>query len=54
MQNRVTVGERDAAGNLTVSGNDYRVLKPVLVMDPNRNRSAVIFRLVRPRSRHGA
>jgi RHS repeat-associated protein len=41
--NRVTVGERDAAGNLTVQGNDYRVLKPKLVMDPNRNRSAVIF-----------
>jgi RHS repeat-associated protein len=39
--NRVTVGERDAAGNLTHSGNDYRVLQPRLVMDPNRNRTEV-------------
>ena len=41
--NRVTVGERDAAGNLTVSGNDYRVLQPQLMMDANRNRAAVAF-----------
>ena len=41
--NRVTVGERDAAGNLTTQGNDYRVLQPGLVMDPNRNRTAVAF-----------
>ncbi len=40
---RVTAGERDAAGNLTVPGNDYRVLQPRLVMDPNRNRSVVAF-----------
>jgi len=32
--NRVTVGERDAAGNLTIPGNDYRVLQPRLMMDP--------------------
>lgn len=41
--NRITSGERDAAGNLTTPANDYRVLQPRLVMDPNRNRSAVVF-----------
>lgn len=41
--NRVTVGERDAAGNLVTQGNDYRVLQPRLLMDPNRNRTAVAF-----------
>ena len=41
--NLVTVGERDAAGAVTVDGNDYRVLAPRLVSDPNRNRSAVAF-----------
>lgn len=41
--NRVTVGERDPAGNLTAQGNDYRVLQPRRVMDPNRNRTAVAF-----------
>jgi hypothetical protein len=43
--NRVTVGERLPNGNLDPSkpGNDYRVLQPRLVMDPNRNRSAVRF-----------
>jgi RHS repeat-associated protein len=41
--NRVTVGERDAAGNLTAAGNDYRVLQPGLMTDPNRNRTAVAF-----------
>ena len=39
--NRVTVGERNAAGAITVQGNDYRVLQPTLVSDPNRNRAAV-------------
>ncbi|HXH09025.1 MAG TPA: toxin TcdB middle/C-terminal domain-containing protein [Alphaproteobacteria bacterium] len=43
LDNRVTVGERDAAGAITRSGNDYRVLQPRLVSDPNRNRSAVAF-----------
>ncbi len=43
MDNRVTAGERDALGNLTLVGNDYRVLQPRLVMDPNRNRNAVAF-----------
>lgn len=41
--NRVTVGERDGAGNLVIQGNDYRVLQPRLVMEPNRNRTAVAF-----------
>ena len=43
LDNRVTVGERNAAGDITRSGNDYRVLQPQLVSDPNRNRSAVAF-----------
>jgi hypothetical protein len=43
LDNRVIAGERDAAGNLTVQGNDYRVLQPWLTMDPNRNRSQVAF-----------
>lgn len=41
--NRVTVGERDAGGVITRRAQDYRVLQPALVMDPNRNRSAVVF-----------
>jgi RHS repeat-associated protein len=41
--NCVTVGERDAAGNLVSQGNDYRVLQPQLIMDPNRNRTAIAF-----------
>ncbi len=41
--NRVTVGERDASGAITRRAQDYRVLQPALVMDPNRNRSAVVF-----------
>jgi RHS repeat-associated protein len=41
--NRVTAGERDPAGNVTLVGNDYRVLQPWLMMDPNRNRTAVAF-----------
>jgi RHS repeat-associated protein len=41
--NRVTVGERDEAGNLTTPGNDYRVLQPRLMTEPNRNRTAAAF-----------
>ena len=41
--NRVTAGERDDQGRLTVDGNDYRMLQPKLVMDANRNRAAVAF-----------
>ena len=43
MGNRVTAGERDGAGNITTRSNDYRVLQPALMMDPNRNRAAVAF-----------
>lgn len=43
LNNRITVGERDAAGNITSQGNDYRVLQPFLIMDPNRNRALVSF-----------
>ena len=42
LQNKVTAGERDEPGNI-IGRIDYRVLQPVLVTDPNRNRSAVIF-----------
>ncbi len=41
--NRATVGERDDADNLSEPGNDYRVLQPRLMMDPNRNRTEVAF-----------
>jgi RHS repeat-associated protein len=40
--NRVTVGERSPNGNIA-PGNDYRVLQPWLMMDPNGNRTAVAF-----------
>jgi RHS repeat-associated protein len=38
--NCVTVGER---GAVPISGNDYRVLQPKLVTDPNGNRTEVAF-----------
>ena len=41
--NLVTVGERDPEGRPASDGNDYRVLAPRLVSDPNRNRAAVAF-----------
>ena len=43
--NRVTVGVRRPDGTLDPGkfGNDYRVLQPRLVMDPNRNRSGIAF-----------
>ncbi|WP_221413568.1 SpvB/TcaC N-terminal domain-containing protein [Peribacillus simplex] len=43
--NLITAGERNVDPNkpLVRSGLDYRMLQPVLVMDPNRNRSAVCF-----------
>jgi RHS repeat-associated protein len=43
--NRVTAGERDPDPTLPLArqGNDYRVLQPVLLMDANRNRSAVAY-----------
>jgi RHS repeat-associated protein len=38
------VESRDALGNrVTVEANDYRVLQPRLVSDPNRNQTAVAF-----------
>lgn len=42
---RVTVGERRPDGTIDPAKprNDYRVLQPVLVTDPNRNRAAVAF-----------
>jgi hypothetical protein len=43
LHNRVTSGGRDAAGVITRNGNDYRVLAPALLTDPNRNRTAVAF-----------
>jgi RHS repeat-associated protein len=43
--NRITVGERniDPTQPLVRAGQDYRLLQPALVMDPNRNRSAAAF-----------
>ena len=43
--NRITVGERaaDASQPPVALAHDYRVLQPAIVMDPNRNRSAVAF-----------
>ncbi len=45
LDNRVTVGERhtDPTRPPVRLTQDYRVLQPALVMDPNRNRSAVAF-----------
>ncbi|WP_223297266.1 SpvB/TcaC N-terminal domain-containing protein [Catenulispora acidiphila] len=45
LDNRVTAGERDATPDqrLVRRAQDYRVLQPELVMDANRNRSAVAF-----------
>ena len=37
--NQVTIGERGSAA----PGNDYRVLQPVAVMDPNRNRAQTAY-----------
>jgi RHS repeat-associated protein len=33
----------DALGNQTSAVNDYRVMQPAIITDPNNNRSAVIF-----------
>ncbi|MEV6409492.1 SpvB/TcaC N-terminal domain-containing protein [Streptomyces bobili] len=45
LDNRVTVGERhtDPSQPPDRLTQDYRMLQPALVMDPNRNRSAVAF-----------
>lgn len=43
--NRTTAGERDPNPMLPLvrRSHDYRVLQPSLLMDPNRNRAAVLF-----------
>lgn len=41
--NQVTVGERDSVGNIIAPGNDYRVLQPWNMTDPNGNRTQVAF-----------
>jgi len=43
VHNLVLVETRDAAGNITKSRTDYRVLAPKLVTDVNGNRTAVSF-----------
>lgn len=48
LDNRITVGERhyvlpDDTEMPWKDGNNYRVLQPSLIMDPNRNRSEVVF-----------
>src|SRR5262249_25656694 len=42
LHNTVTVGERGADASIT-NRNDYRVLQPALLTDPNGNRVAVVF-----------
>jgi RHS repeat-associated protein len=42
LQNKITIGTRNADGSVS-NGNDYRVLQPSLVTDPNGNRSEVVF-----------
>ncbi|TMQ09542.1 MAG: hypothetical protein E6J90_37785 [Deltaproteobacteria bacterium] len=49
--NLVTVGAHDATGALVDNGNDYRVLQPARIMDPNRNRKAVAPRRLARRLR---
>jgi RHS repeat-associated protein len=39
----LTAQTTDAVGNVTAATNDYRVLRPVLVTDPNGNQSAAAF-----------
>jgi len=39
----LATGTRDALGNRVTAVNDYRVLQPSLVTDPNRNRTAAVF-----------
>jgi RHS repeat-associated protein len=41
--NLITIGTRDDDGNVLTNANDYRLLMPSLVTDPNGNRSAVAF-----------
>ena len=41
--NLLVTSASDALGNLVAAANDYRVLQPRLVSDPNRNRTAAAF-----------
>jgi hypothetical protein len=41
--NLLVVKTEDALGNIVTANNDYRVLQPELVTDPNGNRSQVAF-----------
>ena len=43
LANLMTVGERDGSGQHVSAGQDYRVLQPFLVTDPNGNRRAASF-----------
>lgn len=45
LNNSITVGERLPNGDLNPAklGNDYRLLQPKRLMDPNRNRTQVVF-----------
>jgi RHS repeat-associated protein len=43
LDNRVTAGTRNPDHSLAKHTLDYRVLQPKLLMDPNRNRTAVAF-----------
>jgi RHS repeat-associated protein len=42
LQNKITTGERDTNNNIA-NRNDYRLMAPALVTDPNGNRVAVAF-----------
>jgi RHS repeat-associated protein len=42
LENRITIGERTNRDAI-VNGNDYRVLQPGLLTDPNGNRAAAAF-----------
>lgn len=41
--NLLTAGERDGSGTITRVGNNYRVLQPNMMTDPNRNRTMATF-----------
>ncbi|KAB1991133.1 hypothetical protein, partial [Haemophilus parainfluenzae] len=43
LENRVTIGERDREGAVLRWGNNYRVMQPWLITDPNGNRAQVAF-----------
>jgi YD repeat-containing protein len=43
LDNRVTIGERDREGTVRRWGNNYRVMQPWLITDPNGNRAQVAF-----------